>query len=206
MIYKNVASQKIGVFAYDSTTGAAKTGDAANITAYISLDFAAPAQTNDVNPTELDSVNAPGWYVFDLLQAETNAEVIVLAPVSATADILIDQVQVVTQDASISSRASQTSLDTVDGIVDAILVDTGTDIPASIAALNDLSAAELLGTAVEGAYTFSEVLQLMAAVLFGKASGGGTTTVTFRNTADTADRVTAVVDGDGNRSAVTLNV
>lgn len=77
---------------------------------------------------------------------------------------------------------------------------------ASIAALNDLSAADLLGTAVEGAYTFSEVLQLMAAVLLGKASGGGTTTVTFRDTGDTADRVTAVVDGDGNRSAVTLNV
>ena len=140
MIYRNVASQRIGVFAYDSTTGAAKTGDAANITAYISLDFAAPAQTNDVNPTELDAVNAPGWYVFDLTQAETNAEVIVLAPVSATADILIDQVQVVTQDASISSRATQASVDVVDGIVDAILVDTGTDIPASIAALNDLSA------------------------------------------------------------------
>jgi len=77
---------------------------------------------------------------------------------------------------------------------------------ASIAALNDLSAAELLGTAVEGTYTFSEVLQLMAAVLFGKASGGGTTTVTFRNTGDTVDRVTATVDSDGNRTAVTLNV
>lgn len=241
MLYRNQASQRLGVFAYDSTTGAAKTGDAANITAYISLDFAAPAQTNDVNPTELDAVNAPGWYVFDLTQAESNAEVLVLAPKSVTADILIDQVQVVTQDASISSRATQASVDVVDGIVDAILADTGTDIPASIAALNDLdaagvrtavglaaanldtqigtlatgaevaalndlSAADLLGTAVEGAYTFSEVLQLMAAVLLGKASGGGTTTVTFRDTGDTADRVTAVVDGDGNRSAVTLNV
>lgn len=35
--------------------------------------------------------------------------------------------------ATISSRATQTSVDTIDGIVDAILVDTGTDIPASIA-------------------------------------------------------------------------
>jgi hypothetical protein len=97
-------------------------------------------------------------------------------------------------------------LATIDGIVDSILVDTGTDIPASIVALNDLSAAELLGTAVEGAYTFSQVLQLMASVLFGKVSGGGTTSVVFRNTADSANRVTAVVDSDGNRSAVTLNV
>lgn len=107
---------------------------------------------------------------------------------------------------NLDALATAAALATIDGIVDAIVVDTGTDIPASIAALNDLSAAELLGTAVEGAYTFSEVLQLMAAVLLGKASGGGTTTVTFRDTGDTADRVTAVVDGDGNRSAVTLNV
>jgi hypothetical protein len=142
MIYKNVASQKIGVFAYDSSDGSAKTGDAGNITAYISLDFAAPAQTNDVNPTELDATNAPGWYVFDLTQGETNAEVIILAAQSATADILIEQVQVVTQDASISSRATQASVDVVDGVVDAILVDTGTDIPASITALNDLNATD----------------------------------------------------------------
>jgi len=130
MIYRNVASQRIGVFAYDSTTGAAKTGDAANITAYISLDFAAPAQTNDVNPTELDAVNAPGWYVFDLTQAETNAEVIVLAPVSATADILIDQVQVVTQDASISSRATQASVDALNDL-DAAGVRTAVGLAAA---------------------------------------------------------------------------
>jgi hypothetical protein len=130
MIYRNVASQRIGVFAYDSTTGAAKTGDAANITAYISLDFAAPAQTNDVNPTELDAVNAPGWYVFDLTQAETNAEVIVIAPVSATADILIDQVQVVTQDASISSRATQASVDALNDL-DAAGVRTAVGLAAA---------------------------------------------------------------------------
>jgi hypothetical protein len=116
MIYKNVASQKIGVFAYDSSDGSAKTGDAGNITAYISLDFAAPAQTNDVNPTELDATNAPGWYVFDLTQGETNAEVIILAAQSATADILIEQVQVVTQDASISSRATQASVDALNDL------------------------------------------------------------------------------------------
>lgn len=117
-----------------------------------------------------------------------------------------------TMDGNIDSILDDTGTDipasiaTVDGIVDSILVDTGTDIPAAIAALNDLSAAELLGTAVEGTYTLSEVLQLMAAVLFGKTSGGGTTTVTFRDTGDSADRVTAVVDSDGNRSSVVLNV
>ena len=39
-------------------------------------------------------------------------------------------------DATVSSRATQTSVDTIDGIVDDILVDTGTDIPASISAVD----------------------------------------------------------------------
>ena len=142
MLYKNTAGQKIAVYAYDVTTGLAKTGDASNITCYQSLDWGAAAQLADTNPTEMDATNLAGWYVFDLAQAETNAEVGVFAPVSVTANVVLDQVQVFFQDASISSRASQTSLDTIDGIVDAIVVDTGTDIPAAIAALNDLSAAE----------------------------------------------------------------
>lgn len=118
MLYKNVASQKIAVFAYTASTGAAKTGDAAQITAYISKDFAAGAATNDVNPTEMDATNMPGWYVFDLTQAETNAEVIVLAPKSSTSGVVLDQVQVFTQDAAISSRASQTSVDDVPTVVE----------------------------------------------------------------------------------------
>lgn len=38
-IYKNVAGQRVGVFAYDKLTGAGKAGDAANITAYLSKDW-----------------------------------------------------------------------------------------------------------------------------------------------------------------------
>ncbi len=119
MLLKNVASQKIAVFAYTASTGAAKTGDAAQITAYISKDFAAGAATNDANPAEMDATNMPGWYVFDLTQAETNAEVIVLAPKSSTAGVVIDQAQVFTQDAAISSRASQTSVDDVPTVAEA---------------------------------------------------------------------------------------
>jgi len=40
--------------------------------------------------------------------------------------------------------------------------------------------------------------------LAGKVSGGGTTTVVFRDTTDTYDRITATLDSAGNRSAVTL--
>lgn len=59
--------------------------------------------------------------------------------------------------------------------------------------------------AVEGTYTLREMLRMMAAVLFGKASGGGTSIITFRDTSDATDRVVATVDSNGNRTAVTLD-
>jgi hypothetical protein len=88
-MFKNVASQKVAVFAWDNAAGAAKTGDAANITAQISIDGGATAATNDVNPTELDATDAPGTYIFDLTQAETNGDMIILQAASATSDIEI---------------------------------------------------------------------------------------------------------------------
>lgn len=86
-LLKNVASQKIAVFAYDVAAGAGKTGDQANITAQISKDFGGSAALNDTNPVQLDATNHPGWYVFDLLQAETNADCIIITVSSTTAGI-----------------------------------------------------------------------------------------------------------------------
>lgn len=84
-LQKNVASQKWRVFAFDITDGSAQTADAANITAKIAKDWAAAAATNDLNPTEVED----GYYVFDLTQAETNADVLDLYPESSTANIQV---------------------------------------------------------------------------------------------------------------------
>lgn len=46
-------------------------------------------------------------------------------------------------DAILDARASQSSVDMVDGNVDSILVDTGTTLPAQITALNDVSTADI---------------------------------------------------------------
>lgn len=86
---RNIASQKWRVYAWDTTTGAAKTGDAANISAYITIDDGTPAATNDAAPTEASSTNQPGYYDFDLTQAETNGAKLSLAPKSATANIAV---------------------------------------------------------------------------------------------------------------------
>ena len=42
----------------------------------------------------------------------------------------------------------------------------------------------------------------MVRALAGKTSGGGTTTVKFRDLADTKDSVVATVDGNGNRTNI----
>ena len=52
---------------------------------------------------------------------------------------------------------------------------------------------------VEGTLTQREAMRLLLAVLAGLASGGGTDTLTFRDTGDTKDRLVATVDRDGNR-------
>lgn len=91
MLYKNTASQKIHIYAYDSTTGAAKTGDAGNITAYVSLDGTANA-IDDMNPAEVDATNMPGVYAFDLTQAETNCNSFALYAKSSTSNIRIEPI------------------------------------------------------------------------------------------------------------------
>jgi hypothetical protein len=60
-------------------------------------------------------------------------------------------------DVILDARASQASVDTIDGIVDAILVDTGTDIPATLATL--ATAANL---ATVAGYLDTEIAAILA--------------------------------------------
>jgi hypothetical protein len=60
--------------------------------------------------------------------------------------------------------------------------------------------------AVDGATTFRQSIRLANSALGGKASGLATTTAVYRDLADTKARITATVDADGNRSAVTRDL
>jgi len=141
---KNIAGQKWVVFAFDTTTGAPKTGDALNITANLRLDGGAANPIDDTNPTELEG----GYYAFDISQAETNADMIVICPSSVTANIAVigvpgavwtDSDFTATMKASLNAATPAASnmrgtdgaalavdLAVVDGIVDAIKVKTDT--------------------------------------------------------------------------------
>lgn len=141
-LYKNKASQKIPIFAWDTANSTEKTGDAANITAQISKDGGATAATDDTSPTELDATDAPGVYLFDMLQAETNADMLVLSSSSSTTDIKIEPMFIYTDtdlsnslfmQTTIATYATQTSFTLTAGSVDdnaykhcAVMVTDGT--------------------------------------------------------------------------------
>lgn len=100
-IIRNTAGQGLYIYAHDIANDEPETGDAANITATISLDGAAPGPLTDVNPTEI----AGGVYWFGLTQAEANAAALALVATSTTADVQIDPVLVLTQEVGINTRA-----------------------------------------------------------------------------------------------------
>lgn len=140
--------------------------------------------------------------------------------------------------ATVSSRATQTSVDTVDGIVDAILEDTGTTLPGTLSTIDgkvdtidsnvdavledtgttlpaalttitnyvDTIPADILDASngVETGMTLRQAMRIALSVLAGKntVSGGS---VVFRDVNDTKNRVSATVDGDDQRTAVTLD-
>lgn len=109
------------------------------------------------------------------------------------------------------------SIGTVSGAVGSVTGNVGGNVVGSVGSVgtNGITAATLaadagteiaaavLGAAIEGSVTLEQSIRLANGVLGGKASGLGTTTATYRNLADSADRVVATVDADGNRSAVT---
>jgi|WetSurMetagenome_2_1015567.scaffolds.fasta_scaffold01970_3 hypothetical protein len=252
-LLKNSTGQKVPVYAYDAYASPI-TGDAANITTQLSKDYGVSGALTDTNPVELDAINHPGWYVFDLAQSETNADVLILTPTSTTPGVLFSPTVIYPtvftatragylDNLSAGAVAQASVLTTVDGIVDAIKLKTD-NLPvnpadeslleAAIAPLaseatltaikgagwtnetlktvfdainnlNNISVNDILTTILEDDQTIGEVLRIIFAVIAGKASGGGTNTLIFRDHANSKNRVVATVDSTGNRLSVTLD-
>lgn len=105
---KNVSGQKIQLFAFDTTTNLPKTGDAANITAYVSKDHGAVTVLGDTSATEMDATNAKGVYIFDLTQGETNADELTFTAKSSTSNVSVTPRFVTTNPPSFSAFVTPT--------------------------------------------------------------------------------------------------
>lgn len=137
----------------------------------------------------------------------------VAAVKSETAAILTDTAEIGTAGAGLTAVASAANLATLTGYVDTEVaaIKAKTDnLPASPAATGDIPSASSIASAVwsyvaEGALTAVQLYRIIVAALAGKSTGGGTTSVAFRDVADSKNRIAATVDADGNRTAITLD-
>ena len=99
----------------------------------------------------------------------------------------------------------RTEIDSSSTQLAAIVEDTGTTIPAQINGLNNLSASDILSAETETGLELKQAIQIITALAM-KASGGGTSTISFRNYGDSKNRLVMTVDEDGNRSKVTVSL
>lgn len=186
---------------------------------------AANSAHSDNTAFEIDGTDQPGVYRVDWPDAAFASGVreVILTVKVATAFTESLRVQIVGFDPSTDLSAAVWAAAT--RTLTAIDEDNTTlDLDATIRAAVGLASANLdtqldaLPTAAENATQLLDVaagvetnrtvrqsLRLMLAALAGKASGMATTTAVFRDTNDSKDRITATVDADGNRSAVTLD-
>jgi hypothetical protein len=150
---KNVAGQKVVVYAYDDITGDAKTGDNSNLSGTVSKDTGSFSSAGG-SFAEI----ALGYYSYSPTTAETNCDVFLLSTVSTTANVLLDGVIVYTTqvDAIKTDTAAvlvdtgttlNDKIDVIDGIADAILVDTGTTLDGKINTIDGIVDAILVDTA-----------------------------------------------------------
>jgi hypothetical protein len=77
--------------------------------------------------------------------------------------------------------------------------------PASDTNVNAV-AQDVWSSEIETGYDAKETMRIVSSVLAGKVSGAGSGTETFRDVNDTTDRVVAIVDNNGNRTGITIDV
>jgi hypothetical protein len=104
-----------------------------------------------------------------------------------------------------SAADVKTAIESAGSSIAQILEDTGTSIPSSITDLNDISVVDIIAGIADGSYDLQDMIRIMFAALAGKSAGGGTSTITFRDVADSKNRISATVDSNGNRTAISLD-
>jgi hypothetical protein len=203
------------IAAIDDLTQAGGSGDLAAIltdtgttldgripAALVSGRMSADAVAISGSTTAADNVEAN---IANLDAAVSTRSTLTAADVNAACDTAIS-------DAALATAAN---LATVASYIDtevATLVSEMAKVPKSDGALTlNATANTAVVTAVfarafsaaYGSLTFDEIMKLVASAVSGKCSGLNTTTVSYRNLADSANVIVATVDEYGNRSAVT---
>jgi hypothetical protein len=180
----------------DSTTQAGlSTLDAAGVRTAVGLASANLDTQLDALPTNAELATALG-----------TADDAVLAAIAALNNLSQANIRTAV---GLASANLDTQLTAIDDLLDTEVAAIKTVVDAIAAAqfTANAGADALLDRAngIETGLTLRGAMRLIAASSAGKLSGAATSTVTIRNIGDSKDRITATVDADGNRAAVTTD-
>jgi hypothetical protein len=131
-----------------------------------------------------------------------------IAALSGTGSLSVEPYATGTMEANITNEAAGLSVtQIVEGVWSAVAASYN-DTGSMGEKLNGAGSAGNPWTEViETGMTAAQAMRLITAALAGELSGADTGTVTIRNAvADNADRITATVDGNGNRTAITYDL
>lgn len=154
-----------------------------------------------------------GVYYLDLTSTEMNADCTTLLVKSTSTGAVPQVISIYPQETGdikvdVQSNAG-TAITAAAGVQEVKVASLAANAITAAATATDFGAEiadAIWDEVVDGAATARESVRLANATLGGKASGLGTTTAVFRDLADTKARVSATVDADGNRSAVTRDL
>lgn len=129
-------------------------------------------------------------------------------------DLILDAIKAVTDNlpnsGALTDLATAASLSTVSDNVDEILTDTGTTLQDAINGLNDISAADILSTALTESYsadgaapTLTQAIYLIMQFLYERVTSG--TTVAIKRLDGTTTAATALLDDSSTPTSITRN-
>ena len=196
----------ISTIADNEASATAYTVAASNVETVTTLGtFAAPT-AGKCRFREVDSTNHKGVYEIQLADARfsvSNAKSLLVSVLGATNAAETDVVIPLRDLDPFSSVRSELAVELarIDTTIGSRLASAGYTTPPTSAAIADA----VLDDAVEGSETLRQAVRLIRAAAVGKLSGAATTEITIRDAADTKARITATVDSNGNRSAVTTD-
>ncbi len=207
-MFKNTASQQVILFAFDATTNLPVSGDAANITGYVSKDFGAVTALTDTSAAEMNATNAKGFYLVTITQAETNADVLLISGKSSTSNVVV--VGAPATIFTIPASWTIPAVTLVNGLASGV-------ITAASIAPDAIGASELAADAVAeivagvGALTgdgvaLTKVMEMLVAFMSGKvavSSAAGVSTYSWKKQDGTTQSFTALCSETNGTRATT---
>jgi hypothetical protein len=215
-IKKGSTDRSVIIRIIDSTDGTPETGvvyNTSGIDLWYRREGAAVTSITEASLSALTDAHSDGgiihigngYYRLDLPDAAwaTGANHVMIGGTVTGMIVIGQEIQLVNYDPEDGVRLGLTALPNA-------AADAAGGLPISDAGGLDMDSIAALGEIIEGSLTFKQVLRILLAAAAGKMTitdnGNGTHTYSFRDVADTTDRISATLnDSTKNRTSVTLD-